>query len=122
MSYGVVQERDWNALADEEFRALVRADFEAHYPQSLRYAPRRLRWHEIREWYLRMAHKGWIAPNCQNPIPQDLIESSPAQPVRRPSQQKSGGMSQTQIILLVVIGLIECCVIAAGSYVLFFLS
>jgi len=26
--YGVVQERDWNALGDEEFRALVRADFE----------------------------------------------------------------------------------------------
>ena len=63
MSYGVMQERDWNALADEDFRALVRADFEGHYPQALRYAPRRLRWHEIREWYLRMADKGWIAPN-----------------------------------------------------------
>ena len=63
MSYGVTQERDWNALADEDFRALVRADFEGHYPQALRYAPRRLRWHEIREWYLRMADKGWIAPN-----------------------------------------------------------
>ena len=63
MSYGVLQECDWNALADEEFRALVRADFEGHYPQALRYAPRRLRWHEIRDWYLRMAKKGWIAPN-----------------------------------------------------------
>ena len=63
MTYGIVQERDWNALADQDFRALVRVDFEGHYPQALRYAPRRLRWHEIREWYLRMADKGWIAPN-----------------------------------------------------------
>ena len=63
MTYGVTQERDWNALADQDFRALVRADFEGHYPQALRYAPRRLRLHEIREWYLRMADRGWIAPN-----------------------------------------------------------
>ena len=61
--YGVAQERDWNALGDEEFRAIVRADFEAHYPPALRYPPRRLRWSEISPWYLRMAQKGWIAPN-----------------------------------------------------------
>lgn len=61
--YGVEQERDWNALTDEEFRAIVRAEFEANYPTELRYAPRRLRWHETKDWYLRMAAKGWIAPN-----------------------------------------------------------
>ncbi|KZD08974.1 acyl-CoA dehydrogenase family protein [Oceanibaculum pacificum] len=61
--YGVTQERDWNALSDAEFRRIVRAEFETHYPAHLRYAPRRLRWHENRDWYLRMAEKGWIAPN-----------------------------------------------------------
>lgn len=61
--YGVKQERDWNDLSDEEFRQIIRAEFEAYYPAELRYAPRRLRWHETKEWYLRMAAKGWIAPN-----------------------------------------------------------
>jgi len=61
--YGVAQERDWNALSDEDFRALVRADFEAHYPPELRYPSRRLLWSEQSGWYLRMAAKGWIAPN-----------------------------------------------------------
>ena len=63
MAYGVAQERDWNALADEDFRHLVRADFEANYPQHLRFPPGRLRWSELSVWYLRMAAKGWIAPN-----------------------------------------------------------
>jgi len=58
----------------------------------------------------------------QNAIPDDFIESSPAQPLPRPSQKKSRSMNQSQIILLVVMGLIECCVLAAGIYVLFFLS
>ena len=62
MIYGVEQEQDWNALTDEAFRALVRAEVEAHHPPELRYAPRRLRWHENKSWYLRMASKGWIAP------------------------------------------------------------
>ncbi len=63
MSYGVQQERDWNGLRDEEFRRIVRAEFEAHHPAALRFPPRRLRWSENGAWYLRMARKGWIAPN-----------------------------------------------------------
>ena len=63
MSYGVKQERDWNALGDEEFRAIVRAEFETHYPKAQRFPPRRLRWSENKDWYLRMAGKGWIAYN-----------------------------------------------------------
>lgn len=61
--YGVTQEQDWNALPDAEFRRIVRTEFETHYPAHLRYPPRRLRWPENRGWYLRMAEKGWIAPN-----------------------------------------------------------
>ena len=61
--YGVPQQQDWNALSDAEFRRIVRTEFEAHYPAHLRYPPRRLRWSENRDWYLRMAEKGWIAPN-----------------------------------------------------------
>jgi len=46
--YGVQQERDWNALSNDEFRQIIRHEFEAHYPSHLRYPPRRLRWHETR--------------------------------------------------------------------------
>ena len=62
-TYGVPQERDWDKLSDEDFRALVGADFETHHPHHLRFPPRRLRWAENKAWYLRMAAKGWIAPN-----------------------------------------------------------
>jgi alkylation response protein AidB-like acyl-CoA dehydrogenase len=62
VNYGVQQEQDWNALSDEAFRAIVRAEVEAHHPAELRYPPRRLRWAENKSWYLRMANKGWIAP------------------------------------------------------------
>lgn len=54
---------DWNALDDETFRATVRRFFEEHYPQHLRYPKRRLRWHEIRDWYLTLYRQGWVAPN-----------------------------------------------------------
>ena len=62
MNYGVPQEQDWNALSDAAFRAVVGAEFETRYPAELRYPPRRLRWHENKSWFLRMAAKGWIAP------------------------------------------------------------
>ncbi|HEX4247859.1 MAG TPA: acyl-CoA dehydrogenase family protein [Pseudonocardia sp.] len=61
--YGVPAQRNWNALGDEEFRDLVRTDFELHYPPELRYPSRRLLWSEQSAWYLRMAAHGWIAPS-----------------------------------------------------------
>jgi hypothetical protein len=50
-------------LTDDDFRRVVRAEFEAHYPAHLRFPARRLRWHENRDWFLRMSRIGWIAPN-----------------------------------------------------------
>jgi alkylation response protein AidB-like acyl-CoA dehydrogenase len=62
-TFGVPQQQDWNALSDEAFRDLVRAEFETHYPSALRYPPRRLFWRENGDWFRRMSRKGWIAPN-----------------------------------------------------------
>ena len=59
---GAAPERDWNALGDEEFRALVRADIEEHYPTELRYPPGRLTWDEQAEWIDHLLERGWIAP------------------------------------------------------------
>jgi alkylation response protein AidB-like acyl-CoA dehydrogenase len=62
-TYGVPQERDWNALSDEEFRQIIRHEFETHYPQQLRFIPHRPPFKMVAEWFLRMSAKGWIAPN-----------------------------------------------------------
>ncbi|MGE0066303.1 MAG: acyl-CoA dehydrogenase family protein [Solirubrobacterales bacterium] len=60
--FGVVQEQDWDALGDEEFRQLVRAWVEANYPEELRFPPGRLLWSQQGEWVRALARKGWIAP------------------------------------------------------------
>ena len=54
---------DWNALDNSSFRATVREFFETRYPKDLRYPKRRLRWAEIRDWYLTLSQKGWGAPS-----------------------------------------------------------
>jgi len=54
---------DWNAMDNESFRAMVRAFFEAEYPSELRYPKRRLRWAEIKHWFLKLSQKGWVAPS-----------------------------------------------------------
>lgn len=54
---------DWNAMSDEAFRAEARAFFEGEFPEEFKFLPRRMRWSECRDWYLKLSKKGWIAPN-----------------------------------------------------------
>ena len=54
---------DFNALSDEAFRAKVREFLAMHYPQDMRYALRRSRLAETRDWYQTLSKQGWIAPN-----------------------------------------------------------
>lgn len=54
---------DWNAGSDEEFRAEARRFFENEFPAEFKFLPRRMRWSECRDWYLKLSKKGWIAPN-----------------------------------------------------------
>ena len=56
------RDTDWAALPDAEFRGALRSFLHAHYPAHLRHAPRRLHWHEIKEWYFALSRQGWIAP------------------------------------------------------------
>ncbi|MEW6169031.1 MAG: acyl-CoA dehydrogenase family protein [Pseudomonadota bacterium] len=56
------QMTDWNALDDETFRQEVRTFFQQNYPEALRYPKTRLRWAEIKDWYLTLSKKGWLAP------------------------------------------------------------
>ena len=53
---------DWNALPTEAFRARLREFLQSRYPEALRYPKRRQRWAEVRDWTLRLAAQGWLAP------------------------------------------------------------
>ena len=56
------RDTDWAALPEATFRRTVRAFLHAHYPAHLRHAPRRVHWHEIKDWYFALSRQGWIAP------------------------------------------------------------
>ncbi len=56
------QQADWAAMPEAEFRTMFRDFYARHYPQHLRHMPWRVRWAEIRDWYLLMSRQGWIAP------------------------------------------------------------
>lgn len=53
---------DWDAMPEAQFRQLIRAFFQQHYPQHLRHLSRRLHWDEIKDWYFTLSRQGWIAP------------------------------------------------------------
>ncbi|MBI2800714.1 MAG: acyl-CoA dehydrogenase family protein [Gammaproteobacteria bacterium] len=55
-------EGDWNGLANEDFRAVIRAWFEANYPAALRHPSRRLHWSEVKPWHRQLCVRGWAAP------------------------------------------------------------
>jgi len=54
---------DYNALSDQEFRDLARQLLSETYPQDIRFPPRRLRWAEVKPWYMILSHAGWLAPS-----------------------------------------------------------
>jgi 3-oxochol-4-en-24-oyl-CoA dehydrogenase len=54
---------DWAALPESTLRRAVRAFLYANYPAHLRHTPRRVHWHEIKEWYFALSRQGWIAPS-----------------------------------------------------------
>ena len=53
---------DWAAMPEAEFRSMVRSFLKGNYPSHLRFPSRRLRWHEIRDWYMTLSRQGWLAP------------------------------------------------------------
>lgn len=55
-------EIDYNALPNDEFRAMVRSWLEENCPPECRHPGHRLRRHEIRHWTEKLAKQGWIAP------------------------------------------------------------
>jgi len=53
---------DYASMSEEGFRLMIRDFLRTHYPQHLRHVPRRLRLHEVRDWYQTLSTCGWLAP------------------------------------------------------------
>ena len=53
---------DYEAMDDADFRALVRQFVHETYPDIPRFAQRRLRWDEVKPWYMALSRAGWICP------------------------------------------------------------
>ena len=85
--------QDWNALDDEAFRGEVRRFFREHHPQSLRYASRRPRWREVRDWWATLYRHGWIAPAW--PREHGGMGLSPAKLLIFIEEQESYGAART---------------------------
>lgn len=56
------RDADWAAMPESRFRGMIRAFLRRHYPAHLRHPSHRLRWHECKDWYMRLARQGWLAP------------------------------------------------------------
>jgi alkylation response protein AidB-like acyl-CoA dehydrogenase len=53
---------DYNALSDDEFRALARRFLAENHPPKLRSPPKRLHWDAVGPWYMILSEAGWLAP------------------------------------------------------------
>ncbi|MES1924376.1 acyl-CoA dehydrogenase family protein [Salinisphaera sp. T31B1] len=93
---------DWNALSDDEFRAEVRQYLEAEYPAELRHMPRRPRWAEVRDWYLKRAAAGWTATGW--PVEHGGVGLSPAKQLIHTEEQERIGVARAPDQGVVMVG------------------
>lgn len=54
---------DYNAISDEDFRAMVREWLDANCPRELRHPKHRLLYPEAKPWYEALSKRGWLCPH-----------------------------------------------------------
>ncbi len=54
--------QDWNALGDDQFRAVAADFFERNVPRHLRFLNCRPAWSEVEGWYHTLSREGWLCP------------------------------------------------------------
>lgn len=93
---------DWNAMTDEDFRLEARCFFEQNYPAELRYPPQRLRWEEIKGWYMTLSEKGWLVPNW--PVEYGGMGLSPTKLLILLEEQERWGVARTPDMGMTMVG------------------
>src|SRR5688572_3244544 len=54
---------NWNDLSELEFAEHIRRFISDKCPAQIRFPKRRLRWEEVRDWYMALSSAGMLAPN-----------------------------------------------------------
>ncbi len=93
---------DWNSLSDEDFRMVVRQWFEREYPAEMRYLPRRVHWHESRDWYMKLVARGWAAPGW--PREYGGMGLTPAKLLIFMEEQERWGVARTPDMGIIMVG------------------
>ena len=93
---------NWNAMSDEGFRAVLRAWYSEAYPSELRYSSRRLRWHEIKDWYMALSKKGWVAPNW--PVEYGGMGLDPSKQLALIEEQERWGIARAPDMGIIMVG------------------
>lgn len=62
MAFERYRHEDYNALADDAFRALVRQFLLENHPADIRHPAKRLHRADAEPWYMILSRAGWLAP------------------------------------------------------------
>ncbi|WP_149536577.1 acyl-CoA dehydrogenase family protein [Siccirubricoccus phaeus] len=89
-------------LEDEHFRQVVRAFLHDNYPEHLRNPPKRLHWAENKEWYMKLAEKGWLCPGW--PKEYGGLGLSPAKQIILTEEYERYGVARTNDHGIVMLG------------------
>jgi alkylation response protein AidB-like acyl-CoA dehydrogenase len=92
----------YNDLSDDDFRYMARRWFEDEYPEEMRSPPRRLHFDEIKEWYLKVSAKGWLAPSW--PVEFGGMGLSPAKLLIFIEEQERWGVARAPDMGITMIG------------------
>ncbi|MDO9710168.1 acyl-CoA dehydrogenase family protein [Paracraurococcus lichenis] len=91
-----------DGLEDEHFRQVVRAFLHENYPEHLRNPPKRLHWDENKEWYFKLAEKGWLCPGW--PSAHGGLGLSPAKQIILTEEYERHGVARTNDHGIVMLG------------------
>ncbi|GAA4330787.1 acyl-CoA dehydrogenase family protein [Variovorax defluvii] len=94
--------QDLNSLDDESFRRTVRAFFAEYYPEELRFPKQRLRWAEVKPWFMALSRKGWAAPGW--PVQYGGMGLEPAKLIAFIEEQEKWGVARTPDMGLTMVG------------------
>ena len=98
----VPQPQELDALDDEVFRQVVRQFLRDNYPEELRNPPKRLHWDENKEWYFKLAAKGWLCPGW--PREHGGLGLSPAKQIIWTEELERWGCARTNDHGIVMLG------------------
>lgn len=96
------KDADWENMPEADFRKMLRGFYAKNYPEHLRNVPRRLHWHEIKDWYMVLSKQGWVAPAWPKQF--GGMGLPPAKMIAYVEEQEEYGVARAPDMGIVMIG------------------